>query len=88
VNDDEIPRLLEQIAARLRLRRPRRDWLDECLEADGDGLKTDEAAAIAGVSADTIRRRCEAAGAAGKPIGVLQARAVWLISQRRLPQLD
>jgi hypothetical protein len=35
------------------------DWVDEVIDADGDAIKTDEAAYIAAVSADTIRRRAD-----------------------------
>jgi hypothetical protein len=74
---------LEAAAAALRLAAVHgRDWLDEILDADGDGIRSDQAAHIAGVSVDTVGRRAEAAAAAGRPIGVLMA-GVWLISLRR-----
>ena len=57
------------------------DWVDEVIDADGDAIKTDEAAYIAAVSADTIRRRADAAAAAGKPFGILMAGALWLFSE-------
>jgi hypothetical protein len=58
------------------------DWVDEWVE--GDAIRTDEAAFIAGCSAQTIRRDAAAATAAGKPIGRLISKSVWLISRRRL----
>lgn len=61
-----------------------RDWLDQLIDIDGDALKSDEAAYIAGVHSDTMRRRAESAALAGRPIGILLAGAVWLFSERRL----
>ena len=58
------------------------DWIDAWIEHDC--LDTDEAAIIAGTSRQTIRRRASDAAAAGKPIGILMAKSVWLISLRRL----
>jgi hypothetical protein len=49
----------------------------------GDMLTTDAAGYIAGVSAETIRRRAVEAAMAGRPIGVQHA-SVWLISRARL----
>jgi hypothetical protein len=63
---------------------PARNWLDELLNADGDGLTSSSAAYIADVSTDTIGRRAEAAASTDGPIGILMAKAVWLISLRRL----
>jgi hypothetical protein len=68
----------------LRLIVPCRDWLDEILDASGDGLRSHEGAYIAAVSVDTICRRAEAAALIGRPIGYLMAGSVWLISLRRL----
>jgi len=61
-----------------------RDWLDEVFAADGDALKSDEAAYIWDVHVDTARRRAEAAAATGKPVGLLMAGAVYLFSERRI----
>ena len=86
-NNDLADRLeadVAEAAAALRQIAPGRDWLDQLLDADGDALKSDEAGFIADVHADTIRRRAEAAAAAGKPIGVLLAGAMWIFSLRRL----
>ena len=63
---------------------PARDWLDEALDPHGDGLKSDEVGHIMDCSSDTARRRAEAAAAAGKPIAILIANAVWLFSERRV----
>jgi len=63
--DKDLAYRLEAIAAEaavaLRLASKPRDWLDEILDADGDGLKSDEAAYVAGVHIDTIRDRAKAA---------------------------
>jgi hypothetical protein len=61
---------------------PGGDWVDEWVE--GDAIRTDEAAIIAGRSMQTVRRMAVAAAEAGKPIGRLISKAVWLISRRRL----
>lgn len=58
------------------------DWV-ACWD-DGECIDSDEAAFIAGTSRQTIRRRADAAATAGKPIGVLLAKSVWLISLQRL----
>jgi hypothetical protein len=81
---DRLEATTAEAAAALRLQVAPKDWLDEILADGGDGLKSDEAAFIAGCSPDTIHRRAKAAAAAGKPIGVLFAGAVWLLSERRL----
>jgi len=78
---DRVPRMLEQIATELR-RRPRvRDWVDAY--HDGTAFGSDVAAIICGCSPDTVRRRADAAAAAGQPLGILQA-GVWLFDLRRL----
>jgi hypothetical protein len=61
---------------------PGGDWVDEWVE--GDAIRTDEAAFIAGCSMQTVRRIAVAATMAGKPIGRLISKSVWLISRRRL----
>lgn len=58
------------------------DWVDAWVESDS--LDSHEAAIIAGTSRQTIRRRAADAAASGKPIGILIAQSVWLISLRRL----
>jgi hypothetical protein len=58
------------------------DWVDAW--ADRECIDTDEAAIIAGTSRQTIRRRAADAATAGKPIGILLAKSVWLISLQRL----
>ena len=42
--------VMVEAAAVLRRAAPATDWLDEALDPGGDGLKTDEAAFIAGIS--------------------------------------
>ena len=74
----EVHRLLDQLGKVA----PGGDWVDEWVE--GDAIRTDEAASIAGCSMQTVRRTAVAASLAGKPIGRLISKAVWLISRRRL----
>jgi hypothetical protein len=81
---DHLEAVATQAAIALRLVTPARDWLDEILDASGDGLRSHEAAYIADFSTDTVCRRAEAAALTNKPIGILMAGAVWLISLRRL----
>jgi hypothetical protein len=83
-NKNDLAGHLEAAAVILRQCAPGRDWLDQLLDADGDALKSDEAGFIADVHPDTMRRRAEAAAAAGKPIGILLAGAMWIFSLRRL----
>jgi len=49
----------------------------------GDAVTTDQIASICGCSADTVRRRGEAAAAEGYALGVHPA-GVWLFSVRRV----
>jgi hypothetical protein len=81
---NRLEAITTEAAAALRQPAPERDWLDEALDPHGDGLKSDEAGFVMGCSADTARRRAEAAAAAGKPIGILIAGAVWLFAERRV----
>jgi hypothetical protein len=74
--------LLTELAARLAVRPPPLDWVASY--AVGDALKSDAAAVIAGCSAQTIRRRAEDAADTHRPLGVLLAGSVWLISLARL----
>jgi hypothetical protein len=83
-NPAQLAEHLEAAAVVLRQCAPGRDWLDEVLDAGGDALKSDEAAYVADMSTDTMRRRAEAAADAGRPIAVLMAGAMWLFSERRL----
>jgi hypothetical protein len=73
----QVRRLLDRLD-----KLPGGDWVDGWIE--GDAIRTDEAATIAGCSAQTIRRDAAAAMAAGRPIGRLISKSVWLISRRRL----
>lgn len=81
---DEVHEITQQVRRQLdRLDKlPGGDWVDEWVE--GDAIRTDEAAFLAGCSAQTIRRDAAAATAAGRPIGRLISKSVWLISRRRL----
>ena len=78
----DIARELRRQADRLDSMTPGTDWVDAWRE--GDALGTDESALVAGVSAQTIRRRAAEALDDGRPIGVWIAQSVWLISLRRL----
>ena len=71
--------LLAELSARIA--ETAADWVSAFGD---DGLRTDEAAVIAGVSAETVRRWCTEGTDAGEPIGVLIAGAVWLVSEARL----
>jgi hypothetical protein len=77
----EISDLLAKAMEQLQRLEPADDWVDTYGD---DGLLTSGAAIIAGVSPDTIARRCREAEEAGRPIGILIAGAVWLVSKRRL----
>ena len=81
---NEVHEITQQLRRQLdRLDKlPGGDWVDEWVE--GDAIRTDEAAFIAGCSAQTVRRDAAAAAAIGKPIGRLISKSVWLISRRRL----
>ena len=83
MNEQErIARALEQITAQVRQLPPSNDWVDAY--GTGDAISTDVAAHVAGVSSATIRRRATEAAACGKPLGILIAGSIWLISKRRL----
>jgi hypothetical protein len=82
MDDPDLTRLFDLVKAAWRQRPESRDWIDEYLS--GEILLTDEAARIAGVSSETIRRRCEAAAATNRPLGILLAGSVWLVSLARL----
>jgi hypothetical protein len=82
---DDVQQITQEVRRQLdRLDKlaPGGDWVDEWVE--GDAIRTDEAASIAGCSMQTVRRTAVAASLAGKPIGRLISKAVWLISRRRL----
>ena len=61
---------------------PSGDWIDAYER--GEVLLTDEAATVADVSADTIRRWCSAGADSGEVLGVLIAGTAWLVSLARL----
>jgi hypothetical protein len=73
---------LEQIAAMVRRLPAASDWIDAYLS--GEILLTDQAAEIAATSTETIRRRCEATASTSRPLGVLIAGSVWLVSRSGL----
>jgi hypothetical protein len=79
---EHIVRALEQITAQVRQLPPSNDWIDA--HGTGDAVSSDAAAFIAGVSSATIRRRATEAAACGRPLGILIAGSIWLISKRRL----
>ncbi|TYO64677.1 hypothetical protein FXV83_20210 [Bradyrhizobium hipponense] len=79
---ERIVRALEQITAQVRQLPPLNDWVNAY--GTGDAVSSDAAAFIADVSSATIRRRATEAAACGKPLGVLIANSIWLLSTRRL----
>jgi hypothetical protein len=79
---EHIAGALEQITAQVRQLLPSNDWVDAY--GTGDAVNCDAAAFIADVSSATIRRRATEAAAYGKPLGILIAGSIWLISTRRL----
>jgi hypothetical protein len=81
---DQLEATTAQAVAALRLAVPGRDWIDEILDAGGDGLTSTEAADIADTSVSTICRRAADAALIHKPIAILFAGAVWLFGLRRL----
>jgi hypothetical protein len=82
VSDLADATLLAELAERLaRSAKPATDWV--AAYSDGELLRSDEAGIVAGLSAETIRRRCSESFDIGQPIGVHFA-GVWLISARRL----
>src|SRR6266566_9399052 len=80
--DDPVAKALDTLAAALRRRPASRTWIDEYLS--GEILLTDQAAVLAALSSETIRRRCEAAAPTNRPLGVLIAGSVWLVSRSQL----
>jgi hypothetical protein len=80
--DDPVAKCLDTLAAELRRRPAGRNWIDEFLS--GEILRSDQAAVIADVSPETIRRRCEAAALTNRHLGVLIAGSVWLVSREGL----
>src|SRR5882672_8931983 len=79
---NHLAQRLDLIATELRQLPACGDWIDAF--ASHDAISSDEAALIAGCSAQTIRRRATEAAEIGQPIGIWFASAVWLISKRRL----
>jgi hypothetical protein len=81
VDDREIINRLTEIAAAMERRPHVRDWVDA--HHAGDVLGTDEAGFICGCSADTIRRRADAAAEEGRPLGIRHA-GIWMLDLPRL----
>ncbi|UPK32844.1 hypothetical protein IVB18_31970 [Bradyrhizobium sp. 186] len=79
---ERIARALEQITAQVRKLPLSEDWVGAY--TTGDAVNSDTAAFIADVSSATIRRRAAEAAACAKPLGILIAGSIWLISKRRL----
>jgi hypothetical protein len=72
--------LLERAVAELRQRRPR-TWIEQFRA--GLVLRASEAANVAGVDAQTIRRWCEATENTDRPLGFLVGR-LWLVDAYEL----
>jgi hypothetical protein len=81
MTDEKIADRLIELAEALQRRAPLRDWVDAFRA--GDVLSSDEAGFISSCSADTIRRRADAAAEKGHPIGILHA-DIWMIDLPRL----
>jgi hypothetical protein len=81
LTDRDIANRLAELAELLQRRPPVRDWVDAY--GAGDMLSSDEAGFIAGCSADTIRRKADAAAEEGNPLGIQHA-SVWFLSLTRL----
>ncbi|MGY4287743.1 hypothetical protein ACVWXO_006963 [Bradyrhizobium sp. LM2.7] len=79
---ERIARALEQITAQVGRLPPANNWVDAY--SAGDAVNSDIAGFIADVSSATIRRRAAEAATCGKPLGILIAGSIWLISTRRL----
>jgi hypothetical protein len=79
----QLAERLEQIAAMVRRLPAASDWIDAYLS--GEMLLTDQAVEIAATSTETIRRRCEATASTSRPLGVLIAGSVWLLSRPPVP---
>jgi hypothetical protein len=75
--------LCAEVTARMaRPQAPAGDWLSAY--ESGELLLVEEAAIVAGVSVDTVRRWCAASVDVGEPIALLIAGLAWLISFARL----
>lgn len=75
--------LAAEVTARL-MRTAGDDWVALHYQHEPEVLRSDEAAAIADCSSETIRKWCAEAAAADRPIGVRFAAGVWLVSRVRL----
>jgi hypothetical protein len=80
IDPHDIARQLREIADAVERLDHAGDWVDD----DGELLPTNEAAEIAAVSPETIRRWCSDSP---HRIGRLFAGSLWLVSRTRLPQL-
>jgi hypothetical protein len=78
--------LLAELLARARSAIPESapDWVALHFQHKPEVLRVDQAAVIAGKSAETIRKWCTDLAAVGRPIGVRFAGSVWLVSRKRL----
>jgi hypothetical protein len=78
----ELSALIAELSARLARPNNASDWV--CAYAEGDALRSDEAAFILNCSPDTARRRASEANDVGEPLGICIAGAIWLFSLPRL----
>ena len=78
----KLPEIAQEFAAARPAAGAYGDWVSAFVE--GDAIGTDEAAFIAGCSAQKIRRQATEAAATDKPLGVWFAQSVWLVSKTRL----
>jgi hypothetical protein len=81
MDDCDLAKKLIELAGALQQRKPAHDWVDA--HRNGSAFGSDVAAFISDCSPDTIRRRADAAAAAGQPLGILLA-GVWLFDLHRI----
>src|SRR5258707_1891154 len=79
---DQLAKRIDEIAAELRQLPACGDWIDAF--TSHDAISSDEAAFIAGCSAQTIRRRATEAAEIGQPIGISFASAGLVVSKTGL----
>jgi hypothetical protein len=88
VHDPSLAERFEVMAAQataaLRRVAPAREWLDELLDPDGDGLTSGSAAYISTCRPTRLAVAPRPQLQTDGPIGILMTKAVWLISLRRL----
>src|SRR6266404_2022128 len=82
--DVEVVSLLERAMAKLNQRPLQRGWIAQF--CNGEVLTASEAAYVAHVTAETVRRWCEAADGTDRPLGYLIG-SLWLVDLPTLLRL-